>query len=107
MSIGRIIKLTKFSLPSERKKPNRAYSISQPSSVNKPGMKRSTSFSGPKSASSSPTVSTADVLANLMGGSYQTEAATAAIDGDGALPHSITENYESWSAALGAKLRHL
>lgn len=103
VSIGRIIKLTKFSLPSERKMPSRTHSISQPSSVNKPAIKRSTSFSGPKSAASSPTMSTADILANLSERSQQ----AAAANGDAALSQSITENYESWSAALNAKLRHL
>ncbi|KAG7388301.1 hypothetical protein PHYPSEUDO_012827 [Phytophthora pseudosyringae] len=104
-SIGRIIKLTKFSLPTERKKPSRAYSISQPSSVNKPAMKRSTSFSGPKSAAASPTMSTADILSGLVS-SRQAEAATTSNE-DATLPHSITNNYESWSAELDAKLRHL
>ncbi|KAE9045201.1 hypothetical protein PR003_g2253 [Phytophthora rubi] len=106
VSIGRIIKLTKFSLPTERKMPSRTYSISQPSSVNKPAMKRSTSFSAPKSAASSPTMSTADILSNLAGRSQHGEASTAT-SGDATLPQTITENYESWSAALDAKLRHL
>ncbi|ETP06250.1 hypothetical protein F441_17334 [Phytophthora nicotianae CJ01A1] len=86
VSIGRIIKLTKFSLPTERKKLNRTHSISQPSSVNKPSMKRSTSFSGPKSAASSPTADSEPVIAGR---------------------DAQTENYQSWSAELDAKLRHL
>ncbi|KAJ8578389.1 hypothetical protein ON010_g816 [Phytophthora cinnamomi] len=105
VSIGRIIKLTKFSLPTERKKPSRTYSISQPASVNKPAVKRSTSFSGPKSAASSPIMSTADIPSNLVGDAQQ-EAGNAA-SRDATLPLSITENYESWSAAMDAKLRHL
>ncbi|GMF31830.1 unnamed protein product [Phytophthora fragariaefolia] len=104
VSIGKIIKLTKFSLPTERKKPSRTHSISQPPSVNKPVVKRSTSFSGPKSAASSPTMSTADILANLVAGPHQGRPAA---NRDGTQSQSITENYESWSAALDAKLRHL
>ncbi|KAF1778796.1 hypothetical protein GQ600_6184 [Phytophthora cactorum] len=87
VSIGRIIKLAKFSPPTERKKLNRTHSISQPSSVNKPAMKRSTSFSGPKSAASSPT---ADDPSTFPDRDAQT----------------VTENYQ-WSAELDAKLRHL
>ncbi|POM76410.1 Hypothetical protein PHPALM_6345 [Phytophthora palmivora] len=94
-SVGRIIKSTKFSLPVQRKKLSRTHSISQPSSVNKPTMKRSTSFSG----SSSPTISTADVLSCLVGG-------TDTCSRNATMPQSVTENYESWSAELNAKLRN-
>ncbi|KAL4177656.1 hypothetical protein KRP22_002586 [Phytophthora ramorum] len=102
VSIGRIIKTTKFALPAERKMLSRTYSISQPSSVNKQVMKRSTSFSGPKSASSSPTMSMGDVISRL-----QTAAPTPAANGDATQLHSLAENYDSWSAELDAKLRHL
>ncbi|KAK1930533.1 hypothetical protein P3T76_013855 [Phytophthora citrophthora] len=89
VSIGQLIKSTKFSLPTERKKISRTYSISQPSSVNKPTLQRSTSFSGPKSVATSPT-STTDIL-----------------DGSHLVDATVTENYQSWSAELDAKLRHL